>query len=231
MIKEIGIYHGPFKEKFGTPRQPGLVKAAQGTIQLHPEYAIEEAFRGIEGFSHLWLIFQFHQAKDWSPTVRPPRLGGNTRMGVFATRSPFRPNNLGLSLVENKGISKDKSHVMLHVAGADLVDGTPIFDIKPYLPEVECIPNATAGWTDSVTKKELLTVEFSELALKQIAEQKKYKKNHLMQLITEVLSLDPRPSYMNEKTSKNNFANRIYEFDVHWKVSGQKVFVTTIKRS
>ena len=138
-------------EKFGVPRQSGLVPQLRGTIVFEPAYRNPDALRGLEGFSHLWLIFQFHQAvrEGWSPTVRPPRLGGNRRMGVFATRSPFRPNAIGLSCVKLEGVrQEEKLGPVLDVSGADLVDGTPILDIKPYLPYADCRPEATGGFTD-----------------------------------------------------------------------------------
>lgn len=138
-------------EKFGVPRQSGLVPQLRGTIVFEPAYRNPDALRGLEGFSHLWLIFQFHQAvrEGWSPTVRPPRLGGNRRMGVFATRSPFRPNAIGLSCVKLEGVrQEEKLGPVLDVSGADLVDGTPILDIKPYLPYADCHPEATGGFTD-----------------------------------------------------------------------------------
>ena len=154
-------------EKFGVPRQSGLVPQLQGTIVFEPDYRNPDALRGLEGFSHLWLIFRFHRAEreGWSPTVRPPRLGGNRRMGVFATRSPFRPNNLGLSCVKLEGVSRDeKLGPVIRVSGADLVDGTPILDIKPYLPYADCPRDATGGFTDPL-EAEPLEVECDEALL------------------------------------------------------------------
>ena len=149
-LQPIAYMHSDFGGKFGIPRQSGLVEALRSTVVFTPEFRNADALRGIEGFSHLWIIWQFSQAvgKDWSPTVRPPRLGGNTRMGVFATRSPFRPNNLGLSCVTLLGVEQTENQgTVLHVGGADLLDGTPIFDIKPYIPYCDCRPDAQGGFT------------------------------------------------------------------------------------
>jgi len=147
-IQVIARMHSDFATKFGIPRQSGLVEALRSTIVFEPEFRNSDALRGIEDFSHLWLIWQFSEAvrQGWSPTVRPPRLGGNTRMGVFATRSPFRPNNLGLSSVRLLGVEQTREFgTVLHVGGADLMDGTPIFDIKPYIPYGDCHPDATGA--------------------------------------------------------------------------------------
>ena len=151
-IQVIARMHSDFATKFGIPRQSGLVEALRSTIVFEPEFRNPDALRGIEDFSHLWLIWQFSEAvrQGWSPTVRPPRLGGNTRMGVFATRSPFRPNNLGLSSVTLLGVEHTREFgTVLHVGGADLMDGTPIFDIKPYIPYSDCHTDAAGGFTDS----------------------------------------------------------------------------------
>ena len=147
-IQAIARMKSDFPTKFGIPRQSGLVDALESTIVFEPEFRNADALRGIEGFSHLWIIWQFSQAvrQGWSPTVRPPRLGGNTRMGVFATRSPFRPNNLGLSCVRLLGMEETRKFgTVLHVGGADLMDGTPIFDIKPYIPYSDARPDARGG--------------------------------------------------------------------------------------
>ena len=163
-IRPIARMKSDFSTKFGIPRQSGLVQELRSTVIFEPEFRNPDALRGIEDFSHLWLIWQFSEAvrSDWSPTVRPPRLGGNTRMGVFATRSPFRPNNLGLSSVRLLGVEQTREFgTVLHVAGADLMDGTPIFDIKPYIPYGDCHPEATGGFTDTAGEF-LLQVDFSE---------------------------------------------------------------------
>lgn len=179
-----------FPTKFGIPRQSGLVEELRSTIIFEPEFRNADALRGIEDFSHLWLIWQFSEAvrDDWSPTVRPPRLGGNTRMGVFATRSPFRPNAIGLSSVKLLGVEHtEKYGTVLHVGGGDLMDGTPIFDIKPYIPYSDCHINATGGFTDSADPY-LLKVNFPPELLQLLPEEKQ-------EAATLVLSHDPRPSY------------------------------------
>ena len=190
----IARMRSDFPSKFGIPRQSGLVEELESTIVFEPEFQNDDALRGIEGYSHLWIIWQFSQAvrQEWSPTVRPPRLGGNTRMGVFATRSPFRPNNLGLSCVKLTGIERtQKDGTVLHVAGADLMDGTPIFDIKPYIPYSDSFPNATGGFTDTA-EDFILDVDFPSHLLQTLPENKR-------QAAIGVLSHDPRPSYQRKE--------------------------------
>ncbi len=192
-IQPIAYMQSDFGGKFGIPRQSGLVDALRSTIVFQPEYRNADALRGIEGFSHLWIIWQFSQAvgKEWSPTVRPPRLGGNTRMGVFATRSPFRPNNLGLSCVTLLGVERTEDlGTVLHVGGADLLDGTPIFDIKPYIPYCDCHPDALGGFTQ-VAGDYLLQVDFPAELLGVLPEEKR-------DAAVGVLSHDPRPSYQQQ---------------------------------
>ena len=182
-----------FPTKFGIPRQSGLVEELRSTIVFEPEFRNPDTLRGIDGFSHLWLIWQFSEAvrDHWSPTVRPPRLGGNARMGVFATRSPFRPNNLGLSCVKLLGIEQtDENGAVLHVAGADLMDGTPIFDIKPYSPYSDSYPDALGGFTDTAGQF-ILQVNFPEELLQRLPESKR-------SAAIAVLSHDPRPSYQRK---------------------------------
>ncbi|MBQ5866280.1 MAG: tRNA (N6-threonylcarbamoyladenosine(37)-N6)-methyltransferase TrmO [Oscillospiraceae bacterium] len=192
-IQIIAKMRSDFPTKFGIPRQSGLVEELESTIVFEPEFRNPDALRGIEGYSHLWLIWQFSQAvrQDWSPTVRPPRLGGNTRMGVFATRSPFRPNHLGLSCVRLLGVEHTESEgTVIHVAGADLMDGTPIVDIKPYIPYSDSFPDALGGFTDSA-EDFILEVVFPENLLKVLPENKR-------QAAIGVLSHDPRPSYQRK---------------------------------
>ena len=181
-----------FSAKFGIPRQSGLVEEAEGLVVFTPAYRNPDALRGIEGYSHLWLIWQFSQAvrPGWSPTVRPPRLGGNTRMGVFATRSPFRPNFLGLSSVRLLGVEKcPEFGTVLRVAGADLMDGTPIFDVKPYLPYTDSHPDAVGGFTDQAAGY-LLQVDFPPALLEKVPEKKRTA-------LCALLSHDPRPAYQD----------------------------------
>ena len=192
-IQTIARMRSDFPTKFGIPRQSGLVEELESTIVFEPEFRNPDALRGIEGYSHLWIIWQFSQAvrQEWSPTVRPPRLGGNTRMGVFATRSPFRPNNLGLSCVKLLGIEHTQTDgAVLHVAGADLMDGTPIFDIKPYVPYSDSFPDAVGGFTDTADDF-ILNVEFPEHLLLKIPPNKR-------QAAIGVLSHAPRPSYQRK---------------------------------
>lgn len=192
-IQPIAHMQSDFGGKFGIPRQSGLVDDLRSTIVFQPEYRNADALRGIEGFSHLWIIWQFSQAvgKEWSPTVRPPRLGGNTRMGVFATRSPFRPNNLGLSCVTLLGVERTEDlGTVLHVGGADLLDGTPIFDIKPYISYCDCHPDALGGFTQEAGDY-LLQVDFPAELLGVLPEEKR-------DAAVGVLSHDPRPSYQQQ---------------------------------
>ncbi len=191
--KIIARIRTQFAGKFGVPRQAGLVDELRATIVFEPEYRNPDALRGIEGFSHIWLIWQFSQAvrEDWSPTVRPPRLGGNTRMGVFATRSPFRPNAIGLSSVRLLAVRQEPGlGTVLEVAGADLMDGTPILDIKPYLAYTDSHPEATGGFTDP-NGWQKLEVEIPPDLLRQIPEENRAG-------LTGVLAQDPRPSYQKD---------------------------------
>ena len=192
-IDIIAKMRSDFPTKFGIPRQPHLVDELRSTIVFEPEYRNADALRGLEGFSHLWIIWQFSEAvrSGWSPTVRPPRLGGNTRMGVFATRSPFRPNNLGLSCVKLLGVELTKElGPVIHVSGADLMDGTPIFDIKPYIPYADSHPEAIGGFTDTADDF-LLEVRFPEELLALLPESKRAA-------AIGVLRHDPRPSYQRK---------------------------------
>ena len=192
-IEAIAHIQSPFSSKFGVPRQSGLVEALRAKVVFCPKYRNRDAVRGLEGFDRIWLIWRFHQAvqAEWSPTVRPPRLGGNQRIGVFATRSPFRPNSLGLSSVKLEGIEDHpKWGPVLHVAGADLMDGTPIFDIKPYVPYADSHPDSAGGFADQVERR-MLRVVFPPELLEQIpAEHRAALKG--------VLAQDPRPSYQDD---------------------------------
>ena len=211
----IAHIHTDLPEKFGVPRQSGLVPQLQGTIVFEPDYRNPDALRGLESFSHLWLIFRFHRAEreGWSPTVRPPRLGGNRRMGVFATRSPFRPNNLGLSCVKLEEVSRDeKLGPVIRVSGADLVDGTPILDIKPYLPYADCPRDATGGFTDPL-EAEPLEVECDEALLAGLEAQQRAG-------LMGVLACDPRPRYQEdpERVYGLAFAGKNVKFTVRDRV-------------
>ncbi len=220
-MRVIARVRTPFAEKFGVPRQSGLAPA-QGTVIFEPDYRCADALRGLEGFSHLWLVWMFHQAvrKDWSPTVRPPRLGGNQRMGVFATRSPFRPNPIGLSCVELAGVELHTPEgPVLHVRGIDLVDGTPILDIKPYLPYCDARPEAAGGFTAGLDSP-ALAVSFPPALLEQIPPV------HRSGLLA-VLAGDPRPRYQADP-------QRIYGLtyagcNVTFRVEGETVIVEGVE--
>lgn len=221
-ISPIAYIETEFKEKFGVPRQSGLAGGLRGKIVLEPEYRSREALRGLEGFSRIWLIWGFSEIKkyEFSPTVRPPRLGGNTRMGVFATRSPFRPNGLGLSCVELEGICEegDKGHI-LEVKGADLVSGTPIYDIKPYVPYADSFPDAEGGFAAERPEATIEVKDPKGLSAKIPAE----KREALMQ----VLSLDPRPAYSEdgERVYGMDFAG----YNVRFSVEGNILNIKDIK--
>ena len=194
-MKIIGHIHTDFPSKFGIPRQSGLVETLKATITFEPEFRNPEAFRGLEEFSHIWLLWKFSKSEkaNWSATVKPPRLGGKKRMGVFATRSPYRPNDIGLSSVKLENIVFDeKLGPILYVAGADLMDGTPIYDIKPYITYTDSHPDATEGFAGAVKGKELV-VEFPEELLRQYPEEKQ-------EAIIGVLKQDPRPAYDTDET-------------------------------
>ena len=222
-IQVIARMHSDFATKFGIPRQSGLVEELRSTIVFEPEFRNSDALRGIEDFSHLWIIWQFSEAvrQGWSPTVRPPRLGGNTRMGVFATRSPFRPNNLGLSSVKLLGVEHTAEFgTVLHVGGADLMDGTPIFDIKPYIAYGDCHPEATGGFTDTAGEF-LLQVEFPQQLLEKLPADKR-------EAAIGVLSHDPRPSYQRKP-------DRVYGltfagFDIRFKVADDVLTVEEVNK-
>ena len=223
-IQVIARMHSDFATKFGIPRQSGLVEELRSTIVFEPEFRNPDALRGIEDFSHLWIIWQFSEAvrQGWSPTVRPPRLGGNTRMGVFATRSPFRPNSLGLSSVKLLGVEHtEKFGTVLHVGGADLMDGTPIFDIKPYIPYGDCHPEATGGFTDNAGEF-LLKVNFPAELLTILPAEKR-------EAAVGVLSHDPRPSYQRKP-------DRVYGltfagYDIRFKVNEDVLTVVDVNKA
>lgn len=226
-FQPIGIIHSCYKEKFGIPRQPGLVPAATATLELYAPYDCPEALSELQGFSHIWLVFVFHQAMrdEWKPTVRPPRLGGNQRVGVFASRSPFRPNPVGLSAVALEDIECSNGHCQLLLRDADLLDGTPVLDIKPYLPYADSLPGARGGFAAQAPKTQM-TVTFNEQAATQCQswEQTQYPKLH--QLIEQVLKADPRPAYRAGQEGKQSFGMQLYNLDVQWVVDGNHAEVT-----
>ena len=220
-IKVIARIRSDFKTKFGVPRQSGLVEALRARIVFEPEYRNADALRGIEGFSHLWLIWQFSEAvrEDWSPTVRPPRLGGNERMGVFATRSPFRPNAIGLSCVRLDGVEQTAEGSVLLVSGADLMDGTPIYDIKPYLPYADCRPEALGGFAPAPAGARL-AVDIPPELLERVPENKRAA-------LAGVLSQDPRPSYQH--SPQRVYGMAFGDFDVRFRVEGSTLHVVDVQ--
>lgn len=221
-LKTIAHIETDFSSKFGIPRQSGLVDELQGRIVFEPEFRTMEAVRGLEEFSHIWLIWEFSQSEKegWSPTVRPPRLGGNKRMGVFATRSPFRPNPIGLSCVRLEKVEQDpKLGPILHVCGADLVCGTPILDIKPYVPHADSHPQAEGGFSDAV-KDYQLEVEFPQKWLDMIPQSKRAA-------LLGVLAQDPRPSY--QKDPERIYGFGFADFEIRFRVEGQRLTVCQVE--
>ena len=221
-MKIIAKIYTEFDEKFGIPRQSGLVGETVGRIVFEPEYRSPEALRGIDGYSHLWLLWQFSEAQreDWSPTVRPPRLGGNKRMGVFATRSPYRPNPIGLSSVKLIGIERTETEgTVLIVGGADLLSGTPIYDIKPYLAFTDSHPDATGGFADGV-KEYKIEVELDESVAKKLTASERDK-------LVAILEQDPRPSYKAE--DERSYGMKLDGKEVTFKYEMEKLIVTNIE--
>lgn len=223
-MKVIARMKSDFPDKFGIPRQSGLVGSLRSTIIFEPEFRNTDALRGLDDFSHLWLIWQFSEAvrDDWSPTVRPPRLGGNKRLGVFATRSPFRPNSIGLSSVKILGLENTNDYgTVIHVAGADLMDGTPIFDIKPYIPYCDCHTDASGGFTETAHDY-LLNVNISNNLMNKIPENKR-------EALIDVLSHDPRPSYQQD--SERIYGLTFSELNIRFQVDKGCLTVIEITNS
>jgi tRNA-Thr(GGU) m(6)t(6)A37 methyltransferase TsaA len=218
-LNYIGRVNSPYKEKFAIPRQPGLVSAARGSIKLLSTANNEELVRGIEQFSHLWLIFVFHgtQQQGWKPLVRPPRLGGNKKMGVLATRSTFRPNPVGMSVVKLESVEFSHKQVIIHISGLDLLDQTPILDIKPYIPYSDNIDCARAGFAQYEPDL-LLKVIFSSRAEKDI---NKYQNEYtdLSTFIEQVLSQDPRPAYKKKQVDEKIYGMNLYDLNILWTIS------------
>ena len=222
ILKKIATIYTDFPEKFGIPRQSGLT-GASGKIVFEPEYQVEEALRGMKEYSYLWIIWGFSEVKTgkWNPTVRPPRLGGNKRMGVFATRSPFRPNPLGLSSVRLESVEQtEKEGCVLWVSGVDMMDGTPIYDIKPYLPYVDSHPEAAGGFAEK-KKEYMLSVEIPEVCLEMLTEEKQ-------KILKEILSQDPRPAYQHDE--ERIYGMSFSEFEVCFQVKNECVYVKEIRK-
>lgn len=225
-MNAIATIRNGFATKFGIPRQSGLIESLKADVVFAEEYRNPDALRGLEGFSHIWLIWEFSEAirqdGSWSPTVRPPRLGGNTRIGVFATRSPFRPNPIGLSCVRLESIDlHTQEGPVLHVSGADLMDGTPIYDIKPYIPLTDCRPDATEGYTGR-TRLQSLKVQIPEECVQALP-------SELLQPVSEILSEDPRPHYQDDPDRQYGFSFCGYE--IRFKVISDCLTVTSIEKA
>ena len=217
----IARMHSDFDQKFGIPRQSGLVEELESTIVFEPEFRNPDALRGLEGFSHLWIVWEFSKARreNWSPTVRPPRLGGNQRLGVFATRSPFRPNPIGLSCVKLVGVEHHPEFgPVIRVAGADLLNGTPIYDIKPYLPYADCKPDAVGGFA-SAPKEATLTVHIPDEIVEKIPPEKRAA-------VIGVLAQDPRPSYQDDP--ERVYGMSFGGMEIKFKVDGDDLTVCDV---
>ena len=220
-MNPIAIIDSCFKEKFSIPRQPGLVKKSQAKIIFNNSEMPKECFTGLEEFDHIWVLFTFHKNKSWKPTVRPPRLGGNKRMGVFATRSPFRPNSTGMSVVRLEKVEQKSGVTILHVSGHDFLHETPVLDIKPYLPYVDSIPEATGNWTQ--TNLEKLDLQFSNKA-ELILEDKPI----LKELLRDIFKTDPRPAYKGTEYSPEDeriYGSKLENFDIRWQIKDKTLFI------
>lgn len=224
-FKTIGIVHSPYKEKFGVPRQPNLVPLAKGELHLLTPFNHPDCVRGLEKFSHLWLLFIFSATaqQGWHNTVRPPRLGGNERVGVFASRSTFRPNPIGLSAVELHDIIVKKEQIILKLGSVDLMDQTPIIDIKPYIPYSDCYPDALASYAIKKPENQLV-VQFSQQVEQKIAEQPE-----LRELIIQVISQDPRPAYKKNTAIRQEFGIKLYHYNIRWQVEKQCATIIDIQ--
>ncbi len=230
-FEPIGRIRSCFTEKFGIPRQPGLVPEVRADLEIFAPFNQKEAFRGLDDFSHIWLLFIFHglNHKQWHPTVRPPRLGGNRRIGVFATRTGFRPNPIGQSVVSLLNVDTAEGKVVLHLGGVDLLDGTPVIDIKPYVPYADSIPHASAGYA-AEPPAEKLSVTFSKTAEQACRKLDPAKYPELKALIINLLSQDPRPAY-KESSHKQTYGLLLWDLNVQFSVAQQSVIVTAIDRA
>lgn len=228
-IEAIGTIHSPYAQKFAIPRQPGLVTAAQAHIELHTGYDANTV-RGLSGFSHIWVLFLFHEnlAQGWQPLVRPPRLGGNSKVGVFASRSTFRPNGIGMSVVELVEVIEQGNKTTLVVRGGDWVNGTPVIDIKPYLPYADAIPEAQGGYAATAPDK-ALNVSFDAQAEQQL-QQLTPNYPQLELLICQVLAQDPRPAYKRGKPSEQIYGMQLYDLNIQWRVEDQQNIVLNITK-
>lgn len=226
----VALTRSCFQDKFAVPRQPGLTRNAWGDLVILPPFNREDAFRGLETCSHLWLTFQFHEAvrADWRPVVRPPRLGGNRKVGVFASRSPFRPNSLGLSVVRNEGLTRRDGELVLRIRDHDLIEGTPILDIKPYLPFADSVPEARVGWAGE-EPPDRLTVSFSTEAEAQLAALPEERYPDLKGLIEDVTSYDPRPSFRRGRQDEDRvYGAHLYDLNIRFRFDMVGVVILTV---
>jgi tRNA-Thr(GGU) m(6)t(6)A37 methyltransferase TsaA len=230
-FKTIGIVHSPCKEKFAVPRQSGLVPQLHSTIEILKPFDRDEAFFMLEGFSHIWVLSVFHLAvrEDWQTMVRPPRLGGNQRVGVFASRSPFRPNPIGLSVFRLLSIRREQGTLYLHVAGTDLVEGTPVIDIKPYLDYADKPSGVSCGYTMDLHKQEL-EVKFSPLAREQCQKIESQANINLIDLITQLVSQDPRPAYRADGSQQmtREYGVKLYNYNVRFEIIEQQAKIISV---
>src|SRR5690554_4338825 len=217
-LTPIAITRSCFQDKFGVPRQPGLTRHAHAELVIQSPFDREDAFRGLESASHIWLTFQFHEAvrAEWRPVVRPPRLGGNRKIGVFASRSPFRPNSLGLSVVRNEGLVRKDGQLVLKISNHDLIEGTPILDIKPYLPFSDSVPEALLGWADTAPT-DRLEVLFSPEALEQLSQLPEADYPDFRALVEDVVSYDPRPSFRRGREEQRIYGANLYDQNVRFR--------------
>ena len=229
-ISAVGHIQSPYKQKFAIPRQPRLVPEAKAKLIFAPDFNREEFVRGIDEFTHIWLLFRFHETADkgYSAMVRPPRLGGNERKGVFATRATFRPNAIGMSAVKLEGIEYKNGQLSLLLAGIDLLDGTPIIDIKPYLPYSDAMLDASAGFADTRPETQM-SVEFTPEVTLFIEQQTQYP--DLLNFISNVLKQDPRPAYKKQKDGEQSYGMTLYDYNIRWQVNGEHNLVTSIEKS
>jgi tRNA-Thr(GGU) m(6)t(6)A37 methyltransferase TsaA len=229
VFNPIGIVRSCFSEKFGVPRQPGLVPEATADLLLFPPYSDEASLRGLSLFTHIWIVFVFHLNPDgrWSPTVRPPRLGGNRRIGVFATRSGFRPNPVGISAVRLEGIDRGGDGCRIRISGIDLVDGTPVLDIKPYVPYADCVEGAQGAYASRAPSRPLEVV-FSPAAQRALEGIEAGRRSRLAALIQSMLALDPRPAYRRCESDRI-YGFAVEGFDIRWQVDGSRVRVLSIR--
>lgn len=230
-IQAVAICHTPYKQKFGIPRQPGLVSAARGFVELQPPFNHIDTVRGLEQYSHIWLLFSFHEnlAQGWKTTVRPPRLGGNEKLGVFATRSTFRPNGIGQSVVKLHGIHQQKGKVMLEISAMDLLDGTPIIDIKPYIPFSDAIDDAQGGIAHDAPI--LAKVHFTDTVQQQLSQYQQSQYPNLQAIIEGVLAQDPRPAYKKAKADPKQYQVALYDLDILWRAIDGSIHVEAIRPS